>query len=371
MLGALVLGVRSVPAPGLSGPELAAWARAVLATPPLALGLLPILAPVRLALAPDASAFAAALPAAALVVAAHLAWILSLDVPFEERALEHAGVLARRVSAVRSGMGVRLGGARRSFRLRPTGGPALALAWKNLIRARRFASIQAVTFTVMAVVAVIGMAVASLIAGRASPLPVISLTAYPLAVVFGPSVVRGDLRRGLGGLDVLRSLPLRGHQLLLGEAAFPLVQLTAGQWLLLALAALLPNPLLAGAPAHRAAVVASLALAGLAVTAVGLVVQNGLAALFPAVAQPALEPGYSAERAGLQVLSMLAGLTLLVLVFLPGLALGIGAYVLLGGSAGELTLPLATAVGSLPVFAATAAGLVLVGRAFERADDDG
>jgi hypothetical protein len=330
---ALVLAFRSAPPPALRGEDVAAWCRTVLASPPLALGLYLFVAPVRLAVALDAPAFAAALPGALAVVGVHLAWLLALDVPFEERALENAGAAARRLGDVRAGMGLRVGGVRRSFRLAATGRPELALAWKSLVRARRFVSIQAVAFAGSAGLVVVALAVAAAFAGRASPVPVLALAAHPLTALLGPAAARGELRRGLGEV-----------------------------------AALLPNPVLPGDPALRAAVVASLALGGLAITALGLVAQNGLAVTFPALAQPALEPGYSVERAGMGILLMLAGLSLLVLVFLPGLALGAGVYVLVRPLAGALTLPLATAAGTLPVFAATTAGLWLVGRAFEKGD---
>jgi len=355
--------------PTFTPAAIAAWARGVLDAPTLAIGLYPILAPVRLALAPGGAAFAAALPGTAAVLLLHVAWVLSLDVPFEEQALEHAQTSARRVQALRSGLGFRLRGRPRSYRLGVRGRPELALAWKGWVRACRFVTPQAVMVGALVVGLSLVASVAGAVSGRAPFLGLLALTFHPVVALVGPSWARGDLRRDPGSVAVLRALPLRGRQLLVGELIFPLAQLAALQGLLLLVAFLAPNPALPTDRARAAAVVGALAVAGLAVSALGLVVQHGLAAVFPALIQPPQERGYSMERSGMQILALLGGLTLLVLVLLPGVALGTAAYLLVGG--GALALPLAAAAGAVPLAIATGAGIWLVGRVLDTAEDAG
>ena len=53
------------------------------------------------------------------------------------------------------------------------------------------------------------------------------------SLLIGPQVLRHDFRHDLAVADILKSFPLRGWQVVLGELLAPAVALTAVQWLLI------------------------------------------------------------------------------------------------------------------------------------------
>jgi hypothetical protein len=65
---------------------------------------------------------------------------------------------------------------------------------------------------------------------------VLGTMAFAAAVttaLFGPHAVRNDLRHDIDRMDVLRSYPMTGTQVVLGEVLAPLATLAAIEWLLL------------------------------------------------------------------------------------------------------------------------------------------
>src|SRR5262249_40592005 len=78
--------------------------------------------------------FSASVPALAILVL-HYVWVVRSDVAFEEASAELAGARAEQVAAAPQGKRPLSKRKRRRapFALRPTGPPAVALLWKNLI----------------------------------------------------------------------------------------------------------------------------------------------------------------------------------------------------------------------------------------------
>src|SRR5207247_2597184 len=90
----------------------------------------------------------------------HYIWVVRSTLAFEEAAVEHAAKLARRIEAVRQGRwAARPSHAAKStgrirLRLAPTGGPGVAILWKNTVGATRDLSQR--TFILIAVVVIGG-----------------------------------------------------------------------------------------------------------------------------------------------------------------------------------------------------------------------
>ena len=178
-----------------------------------------ILFPFRLLIAPlfaDTSAhwLIAILPAFALM-AVHYPWVTHTDAAFEEAVADAA---AKRARAIAVSRGTRRrpviaeGAVPRSwFRLAPTGHPAIAIIWKNVLAYTRALRLTTIVI-VLCCIAVIAAAVYSEV-GDWSDLAQIgeTLCAIPIVmlVVLGPGFVRADLRQDLLQLDQLRSYPLR------------------------------------------------------------------------------------------------------------------------------------------------------------------
>ncbi len=116
-----------------------------------------------------------------------------------------------------------------------TGPPATALLWKNLIGVGQVFSPRLwITLLVIIVVARLqpgqcpGRA-------RASPFMAAILVAIALgySLLLGPQLLRLDFRHDLPLADILKTFPLRGWQIALGEILAPVAVLAMFQWLLL------------------------------------------------------------------------------------------------------------------------------------------
>jgi Putative ABC exporter len=244
--GAWWVGGHVPPPPALDPRHLAAvaaYVRAVAAVPPLPW----LLAPFRWVLGPffasNGAEFLRALGPALLVLAAHYVWVLRAEVSFEEASIDLSRRRAERLAALRAGGGWRsLGRPTRRrgepFPLRPAGAAAPAFLWRNLIASgpwfypRNWLLLSA---------AVLGGLL--LLAARPASRPWLAIVqgaAIPLSfwVLFAvPMLLRRHVHLLFERLDVIKTLPLRGWQVLLGEMLAPMVLITAIEWLLLAMLA--------------------------------------------------------------------------------------------------------------------------------------
>jgi ABC-2 type transport system permease protein len=287
-------------------------------------------------LAPDAYAFALALGPALVVLAAHYAWVLYSAVAFEEVSLAKAEKRAARAAALRKG---HLRATPQStskqpdpFRMDGPGRPEVAFLWKNLLAMGRLFRPRS------ALIAAAVLAVAcSWLAGRPEyrtaqgVVQMLALISLPIVMLFGPAIARHDLRADLKNSDVLKTYPLRGSQIVLGEMLAPIAVLSAITWLaLLAFSLSLP-------PAARASIPPFLLTGGVLGGAVlaplfcalQLVLQNGVALLFPAWVETVSNRGEHGLDVLGQRLLFLAGQTLMLgLVLLPAAVGAVPAFFL-------------------------------------------
>ncbi|BDG03809.1 putative ABC exporter domain-containing protein [Anaeromyxobacter oryzae] len=371
----LAWGIRRVAPPGPFVPTAAyaeAWAAAVDASP-LRWILWPARAPVRLALARTASDFLGALPGALTVLALHYAWVMSSAVQFEEASLEASERRARNVEALRAGRGpaaFRAGKVRRPpFALRAEGPPEIAFLWKGLIAGgRAFGSRR----TIVAGVAMLVMlgAIATPFAlerGARVGAGVLSATLWAMAVVFGPRLVRSDLRADTGSLELLRSLPIRGARIIRGALLAPALTLAVVQWILLPfMAAGLAAAVDEGTTV--AAFIACAAVLGPALSLALVAIQNGILVLLPGWAAASDRPR-GPEALGMNVLMSLGNLLALAVAMIPpgvvGAVLAWAVEPLAGAHAAWVAAAAAAAlVLVVEVWAATLA----LGAAFDRLD---
>jgi hypothetical protein len=348
------------------------WTRALAGTAPLSWLLYPARITLDVAFAPTFGALAGALPGAVLVLAIHLAWVYSSDAAFEEASLESARRLSARQDAIvrTGGVQVATRASRRwSVSLAATGRPEVALAWKALLGATRFVSIP--------IVAAVGALVLSfgtgaVVMSRVNPglgaaaVAVIAVAFLALAVLLGPFLFSGDLRRDVAHLELLRALPLRGRQVLVGEMALPFVQAAVTQWALVGVSwscswGVMPA-------AERGAVALALALAGPAVSAAEYLVANGLVVLYPEFAGAPIRGATPLDHLGARnvvgLVTVLASAVALVPPAVIGGAVGFAAWPALGAWA----LPAGALAGAATVAAGAVLSLRVLGRAFERLD---
>lgn len=316
-----------------------------------------------------------ALPAALLVLALHVWWVVGSSLAFEESATEAAVRTARRIAALRRGRGwtePRTGRRRPlvSAPLRLAGSPAGAIVWKNRIGIRR-------EFTLRSL-AIVGVATATgvffLRGARLSTADLLGgflMFGAGMVTLLGPLALRFDLRRDLELLDVLKTYPVRGRTVVLGEtgALVLVLALVAGALATGAFLLTLPNPSLPPV-GDRLAILVGL-LAGIpAILAVFVLVQNAAVLIFPAWVAVGPQRAVGLEATGQRLLTTVGSLLALVVALLPAAVLFAVAMWLAGvsGVSGPWSVAVGAMAGSATVGGECWLAVQVLGGVFDRMD---
>src|SRR2546430_11975842 len=182
----------------------------------------------------NASWFAAA-PAALVVLAAHGIWVMSADGTAIDaaviRATERLEVTRSRASQAKvAGPAVRPkpDAVLKTMPLAPTGWPAMAIVWKNILCLRR--KLRSVWVTLIVVPAlglifVVLMANGGTVADLAAMVGLVAIVFACLILLIGPMALRNDLRDDMLNLTALKLLPLRGRTIVAAEVLSVVVPL--------------------------------------------------------------------------------------------------------------------------------------------------
>jgi ABC-2 type transport system permease protein len=308
---------------------------AVAHQPPLAWLLVPVQIVVRPLTAPTPAAWVAAIGPAVGILTLHVIWVIRSDTAFEEAALRHTLARARRE---RPDEGARTGPSRWSARrlprwlhLRPTGWPAGAILWKNLVavvRARPVRRVLTIGLSAAFVSALLSFGSGASVSDLTGSLALIWAV---LMLLVGPQWIRNDLRADLPRFDLLRSYPIPGQALVAAEVASSAIVLTASQLGLLAFAYLAflgdeNSPLTLS---ERTLVLAAAVVYLPPLNYIGMLIQNGGAILFPAWVRSGPERAGGVEALGQNMLLIIAHAgTLGVLIAVPA-AVAVGLHFLL------------------------------------------
>jgi hypothetical protein len=352
-----------------------------------ALGALPrsqaigiVLFPFRVVLAPSfvqaPGEWLRAMAPALLILLAHVPWVLRTDAAFEEAAADAAAARARQHTSARS-RAVRVrtpkaGSVSTRLPLAPLGNPAHAIIWKNTIALVRTISPSSVlVFAVLAVaVLAVGYGIASdpRDVAEVSGLALLALVA--LLAIMGPRWIRSDLRLDMQQLELLRSFPLRGAALVRAEIASSVTTITVLQLVPLLLAAItIPLGEWSGdTSSGRAALLLAVVIALPAVNALGALIQNATALLFPSWVRMGLTRPGGVELMGQGIIVTLASLLgLLVLLIVPVLAGGAIAMIAMA-STGFWGIVPGVFLGSTVVLAELWGITAWLGRVYERTE---
>ena len=314
-------------------------------------------------------------PALALM-AAHYWWVIRADVSFEEASLEASQKLAEKVAAVRAGnwqgASKKQKVRRPPFTLRPLGMPAVALLWKNLLGAGQAFSarlwiILAITLTAMAV-AMRGVLASGnwlMVAG------IFSMSIGIWALLVGPQIVRQDFRQDIPQADVLKTFPMRGWQVALGEILAPIVILTGIHWLLLLLAVAF---LSASKPVGEWSglvwpIGLGAALVLPALNAISLLIPNAAVLLFPSWFQLGRDATQGIEATGQRLIFALGQFLAFIISLIPAGVVFTLVFFLVKAMAGlSLAVLAASAAAAVILTIEAGFGVVLLGWLFERFD---
>ena len=367
-----------LPEPGAAQlADLSAWLVRATESGPAYYFLLPFRALVRPAFAPDPVAFLQRLTPALLILGLVYLWVMRSDAAFEEASLARARKMASQLESARKGIARRPGSTakrprRPLFALSPSGYPHTAIFWKNLISIGRLDALRIIP--ILAVVAV-GLVVAiSSRAGQREVLPAMigtfsGMTAGFLALI-GPLLVRDDFRNDLLQAELLKTYPIPGWSVALGEVLAPAAVLAAGEWILLLISGwVLPSvgkwhPTVS----QRFLVGTSLAFLLPSFSLLGLLVQNVAALLLPGWVQLGKGRRQGIEAMGQRLISMAATWLLLLFAALPAALLFGIAYFAGYRFLGLAVLPPASLLAACGLLMEAGLIILWLGRLFDKFD---
>jgi ABC-2 type transport system permease protein len=331
--------------------------------------------------------FALAVLPALGVVALHYVWVSGSEARFEEGSIAIAEKRAAVRAAVQRGESPRIGSRPKPlagpFPLPPRGLPETAFLWKNLLSLRSAIFGRRTLAIVIGVAAWVYFAVKPLMRGRAASgegdaLSLVVLMCCGVAaaytLILGPQIARQDLRNDLPNADLLKTFPLEGWRLALGELLAPTAILTAILWLTIigAAAAVDPGGKLAWlTPAVRGTVVLCLALAAPLLCMIQLIVPNLVMILMPAWYQSSRSRGGGIEMFGQRLMFGLVQLLFAVLVAVPAACAAALILFIVYWNFGEnvgLGVVAATLAVILILVGEAAVGLWFLGERFEKFD---
>jgi ABC-2 type transport system permease protein len=336
-------------------------------------------------LAPDWMEFLRALGPALLLLAAHYVWVVRTETSFEEASIAMAEKRTAQIAAMREGK-YRFGQAQAksrlaAFRLASAGGrPEVAFLWKNLLSTSAF-------FRPRSALIIAGLIIAGWTwltaqpahGGKLAIVAGIALLTAGYTIFLGPQLARQDLRSDLSHADILKSYPLHGWQVLLGELLTPTAILSTLLWLALLTVALSfhPRSLDWLTPQVRLVSAVGMALIIPVLCALQLLVPNAAAVLFPGWMHATRHRGERGiEMLGQRLIFVAGQLLVIVLALLPaalgvlgayGLAYGLN-YMMEGFIGPTATVALAVLAVLVILVAEVWCGLWWLGERFEKFD---
>jgi ABC-2 type transport system permease protein len=339
-----------------------------------------LLLPLRLVIRPYLSTsgmeFIRAAGPALGIMLIHYLWVIRSDVAFEEASVDASRRLAERLAAARSGQW--RGGARKfkpkrpPFELRPTGYPSVGFLWKNLISAGQgFSPRIWVSLLIMTVCFSFALRSAAFPGGLQTTAAMIAGLLLAWSLLLGPQLIRHDFRQDMPMIDVLKSYPLKGWQIALGEILAPALVLAAAQWLLLVLALMLVSPeaIHVLTLQHRLALGAGAAVLLPALDLVILQIPNAAVLLFPAWFPSGKDAPQGFEASGQRIIVMLGSLISCLICLIPAAIAFSVVYFLMQMATGPFAaFPVGCAAATLVLLAEAAGGIFLLGWLFERFD---
>ncbi|MBI3449209.1 MAG: hypothetical protein HY049_09880 [Acidobacteria bacterium] len=339
-----------------------------------------ILLPTRLLIHPifaaDLPAFLLALVPALGILVLNYAWVIRSDFAFEEASADRAARkaverAARAVTGRRDGFRVRAGDRRPPFVLGPHGRPEVAILWKNLIATSRLISPRHLLILIGPAVALTIMSAQVARHGWAEVLHVFGTVFLVLAgvlVLVGPGLVRSDFRMDLRMIDLIKTYPLSGRSLVLGEVIAPVTVLSLIQVVFLTMAV----PLMSGAAGIPTggwlAIAIGAAILSAPLNLVTSLVQNAALLAFPSWHRLGMQRVRGIEAMGQQMIAGVLRLFVLALTFLPTAAIMAAAIVFGWPVFGAIIVPFAAAAAAIPAIIEGWMGIEALGMYFERFD---
>jgi hypothetical protein len=354
--------------PAVSLPDLTVRLARTVASGLPAVVLWPFTAILRPLAAPGFASYALTLPGSLAVLALTMAWMLAGADAFDLEAAASGGDeatdQARRAAPRARDIG---------WSLSPTGPTEGVFVWKNAMQMLRASDAGFLRVAAPVTAAIVGLSFAVMSANRlqgaAGVVTSFALAVSAIGILFGPQLMRLDLRGDLQHLDVLKTWPVRSGSVIRGEILWPAGVVTASVWIGIALAALFAGPAFPRlTPVWHWSLAVSGLVAAPAFVATQYVVQNAMAVFFPAWVPTGRQQPRGVDAMG-QRLIMMAGVVLSLLVFaLPGVFAGGMVWLALHRLLGAATLVPVSVLFSVVVLTEVVLTTEWLAPAYERLD---
>jgi hypothetical protein len=189
------------------------------------------------------------------------------------------------------------------------------------------------------------------------------------SLLLGPQLLRLDFRHDLPRADILKTFPLRGWQIALGEILAPVAVLVAFQWLLLLVGAGLILYLSGKQTALFLAIAAGAFVLLPVLDALVLIIPNAVVLLFPSWIQTGKDSPRGIETTGQRLIIGIGQMLVLLLALVPAALAFAGIFILLKLALGlAAAVPFAALAAAVVVAVEAGFGVMLLGKLFERFD---
>ena len=300
-----------------------------------------VLAPFKLIVAPNFAhegvTFLRALLPALGIMALHFIWVVRADVSFEDASIEAAKKRAAFLAARGRGELRARGKSDKArtplWRLRPTGFAPIAFIWKSLLKSggRRTLGRWAAFFAVLAA----GAFALGRVEDLTKPLVVTAFIigggcyiALLISFVMIGQLSAAQLRQGIATMDLLKTYPIPGWQIALGELAGPVLLGSLMQWCSLGIGLML---LSIAPPLHPhlgtiTAIAGGIALLLPIFNLSTAILPCAGALLYPGWFRPQESTGPGIENTGMKLILGIAQLLAVVVAMIPVVFFGAVAF---------------------------------------------
>jgi len=275
----------------------------------------------------------AAVPALGLLALLYY-WVSSTEYRFEEGSIALAEKRAAMKATMLRGEAPKAGIFKPRpqpgpFPLSPTGPQEVAFLWKNLLSMRSSLLSRRTIVMAFSITIWMSFALGPLFSRRGGSYSTIIVVFCGIAACYtlliGPQVARQDLRSDLPNADILKTFPIEGWRLALGELLAPAAVLSLVLWFLIIVCSFALDTggsvewLTAGV---RLAAALCLAAAAPVFCVVLLIVPNLIMVLLPAWYQASRQRGGGIELMGQRLILGIAQLLVALFVAVPGVLFG-------------------------------------------------
>jgi hypothetical protein len=248
----------------------------------------------------------------------------------------------------------------------------LAFLWKNLLSTASYLRPRTAIIAALIIVALWGWFSGNAVFEAMRPaIAIFAAVIGAYLLVLGPQIARQDLRSDLANTDMLKTYPLHGWQVVVGEILTPAAIVTVLVWLTL-LAAVFTfrsERLVWLTPQLRFGVAASIALIVPFLCTLQLLVLNTAAILFPAWLQSARQTGGGIDVMGQRLLFLAGNLLVIVVALLPATVVASVLFFTAQWIVGDVAAGALGVIAIIFILGAEAwLGIQWLGKRFERFD---